>query len=192
MSTNTTSNLPVLTGEFLGLIIFAALRAILQAMTLASAGFYLGKRGVIPKSGAKLISAVSMRVAIPCLLFSRVLPAVDVELVISVWPMIFLPFVNVAAGSLLGWLVVKFTQPEESFRNGTIAAVALGNSTGLPIVLLSVIKDQIKYLWDDPTAKGGACPVYDPIVYLGVYLLTYPIVQWVAGGCVPRRTPSLP
>lgn len=183
------TNYPLITPEFVGSITLAALRAILQAMTIATAGFYLGRRGIMPKSGAKLISAVSMRVAIPCLLFSRVLPSVNVDLVASVWPMLFLPFLNVAFGSLLGYLVVKLTKPSPDFHSGTIAAVALGNSTGLPIVLLSVIKEQIRFLYTDPTAEGGACAVTDPIVYLGVYLLTYPIVQWVAGGILLMPKP---
>ena len=148
--------------EFLGSIALASLRAILQAMTLAAAGFYLGRRKVIPKTGAKLISAISMRVAIPCLLFSRVLPRVNIELVASVWPMLLLPFVNVGFGAFLGWCVCKLTRPKPDFRSGTVAAVALGNSTGLPIVLLSVIQEQIKYLYkniDRYGAPNTACSI---------------------------------
>jgi hypothetical protein len=138
---------------FIASIGLAALRAILQAITVAAAGFYLGRRGVMTKAGAKLVSAVSMRVAIPCLLFSRVLPSVDLKLVAAVWPMLFFPMLNVSVGALLGWVVVKVTRPAADFRAGTVAAVALGNSTGLPIVLLSVIQHSLAYLWTDYNAR---------------------------------------
>ena len=179
----------LITPDLVGDIALATFKAILQAMTIASAGFYLGKRGVMQKAGTKLISAVSMRVAIPCLLFSRALPAVNADLVASVWPMLFLPFINVFIGVCLGHLVVRVTRPNADFRNGTVAAVAMGNSTGLPIVLLSVIKGQISYLFKDSTGNYK-CAVTDPIVYLGVYLLTYPIVQWVAGGILLMPKPK--
>ena len=41
--TNSTDAYPVITGEFVGQIALAALRAVLQAMTIAAAGYYLGK-----------------------------------------------------------------------------------------------------------------------------------------------------
>ena len=98
--------------------------------------------------------------------------------------MLLLPFVFVSAGALLGWLVVVITNPPENFRKGTIAAVAFGNSTGMPIVLLSVLRSQLELLRgaSSSTITNGTLKIRDPIVYLSVYLLTYPIIQWVAGG----------
>ena len=176
-------------------IALAALQSILQALTVASAGFYLGKRGLMTKDGAKMISVVTMRVAIPCLLFSRILPSVNLELVAAVWPMLFMPIIFVSVGAILGKLVVLICKPPAEFINGTIAAAALGNSTGLPIVLLTVVKNQLGYIFGRPntTVHGRVVShVVDPVVFLGVYLLTYPIVQWVAGGLLlmPKPKPA--
>jgi predicted permease len=179
--------------ELVGQIALASLQAILEAMVLAAAGFYLGKRGLMTKEGSKLISAVSMRVAIPCLMFSSVLPSVDAALVAAVWPMLFLPAVFVGTGALLGRLVVLICRPPAEFEAGTIAAVALGNSTGLPIVLLTVIRNQLGYLMGKPNETINGKTVHhatNPIAFLGVYLLTYPIIQWLAGGLLLMPKPK--
>ncbi|KAL1507342.1 hypothetical protein AB1Y20_008188 [Prymnesium parvum] len=169
----------------MGAIATAALGSVLQAAVLASAGLYLGRKGFMTKAGAKLISTVSMKITIPCLLFSSVLPSVNLELVGAVWPMLLLPFVFVGTGALLGYLVVLITRPPANFRKGTIAAVAFGNSTGMPIVLLSVLQTQLSLLEGPSSTRltpSGMLQVRNPIVYLSIYLLTYPIIQWVAGG----------
>jgi predicted permease len=175
--TNSTNAQPIA-----GAIALASIKAILQAMTLAAAGFYLGRKGVMTKEGAKLISAISARVAIPTLYFTRVLPSVDLQLVGAVWPMLFMPLIICSIGSLLGWLTVLICKPKPAFRKGMIAAVAIGNATSMPIVLLSVIDEQASYLFGPATGPDGKSHVVDPIVYMGVYSLTWPIVQWIFGG----------
>lgn len=168
--------------DLAGKVALASLRSIIQAATIAAGGLYLGKKGIMTKPGAKLLSTMSMKVTIPCLLFSRVLPSVDLKLISAVWPMLFFPLIFVSVGAFFGWLVVLITRPADDFRAGTIAAVAFGNSTGMPILLLSVIGTQLKYLWDSGTDVAQGIHVDDPVVYLSVYLLTYPIIQWVVGG----------
>jgi predicted permease len=54
-----------------------------------------------------------------------------------------------------------------------VAAVAFANSTGLPITLLSVIHKSVP-----PDTELGRV---DPLLYLSVYLITYPIIQWGFG-----------
>lgn len=175
-----------------GSIALAALGSVGQAAVLASAGFYLGRKGLVTKEGSKLISTISMKVTIPCLLFSSVLPSVNLSLVGAVWPMLLLPCIFVSTGALLGRLVVAITQPPKSFRKGTIAAVAFGNSTGMPIVLLSVLQTQLSYLKGPSSSriKNGTLQIHDPIIYLSIYLLTYPIIQWVVGGWLLAPAPK--
>ena len=167
----------------MGKVAVASIKSILQAGVLASAGLYLGRTGIMTKEGAKLLSSMSMKITIPCLLFSRVLPSVDIPLLTAAWPMLLLPLVTVSVGALLGYLTVLATRPPDDFRSGMIAAVAFGNSTGMPIVLLTVIDSQLHYLWEGRDAHDHRHhQSSDPVVYLSIYLITYPIIQWVVGG----------
>ncbi|KAL1514512.1 hypothetical protein AB1Y20_003611 [Prymnesium parvum] len=189
----------------------ASLKSVLEALTLAAAGLYLGHSGVMTQSGAKLLSALSVKVTIPCLLFSRVLASVDYSVVVSVWPMLLLPVVLAALGSMVGWVVALLCKPPDEFRRGAVAAVACANSTGMPLILLSVLHTQLEYLFDEqpliiiallPAAPPSAPmmapkPTTDPVVYLGVYLLTFPVVQWLLGSCLlsphdSHGSPELP
>lgn len=137
-----------------------------------------------------------MNLLIPALLFVRVLDAATIDLLRSAWLAAVLPFFYVPCGALLGALCVLLTQPGEGFETGMIAAVTFGNSTGLPIIILSVVNDalmsrEIRAL----TARHahGDVPPTDPLVYLSIYSLTYPLLQWsignalLSGSCRLRR-----
>ena len=183
----------------------AALRSVLMAATLASGGAYLAWQGVMTPTFTKGLSSVSMQLTIPALLFSTVLPSVDFRLITSAWPLLLMPAVYVLVGCAIGVVVVAVCQPPADFRRGTIAAIAFGNSTGMPIVLLSVITQELQNWWVtlkhvDVQHAGEYATM--PLVYLSVYLITNPIMQWGVGywlltsslkdggGVARRKTPD--
>ena len=111
----------------------------------------MGRAGHISKAGTRVLSVLSMRVTIPCMLFSRVVPQVSWELLLEAWPMALLPLFFVATGVdpsrlrlelylqssepsrnrtglALGSAVVKITRPPDSFRKLVVAAIAFGSS----------------------------------------------------------------
>eukprot|EP00668_Euglena_longa_P003639 GGOE01004259.1.p1 GENE.GGOE01004259.1~~GGOE01004259.1.p1 ORF type:complete len:373 (-),score=100.57 GGOE01004259.1:306-1424(-) len=124
-----------------------------------------------------------------CLLFSSVLnctqdwstdpcPSV-IDTMQYGWPLLMLPLLNVMCGLLLGKLVVMLAPPRPDFSRAAVAAVAFGNSTGLPITLLTVI-----HMSFPPTSQLGGV---DPTLYLSLYLLVYPILQWGVGTLLLRK-----
>ena len=88
-------------------------------------------------------------------------------------------------GCPAGTQVCCLTRPAANFRKSVIAAVAFGNSTGLPITLLSVIHASF--------AKTHPLGRINPTLFLAVYLIPYPVLQWVAGGyLMGLLTPGAP
>eukprot|EP00966_Prymnesium_polylepis_P079230 1836288-Prymnesium_polylepis.1 len=79
------------------------------------------------------MSMLSMRITVPALLFTSVLPAINLPLLARVWPMFIFPALYASMGALFGWVVILLCDPPEDFRRGTIAAIAFGNSTGAPL-----------------------------------------------------------
>ncbi|KAJ1623876.1 hypothetical protein T492DRAFT_882889 [Pavlovales sp. CCMP2436] len=120
------------------LVFGASLRSVGTAAVLALPGVFLARNGVITRDVSRGISHMSMQVSIPCLLFASVVPGVDLAVLRQCWPLLLLPFVWVGLGLVLGKLVVWICKPSASFSSGAVAAVAFGNSTGMPIVLLKV------------------------------------------------------
>ncbi|CAE7806503.1 PILS2 [Symbiodinium sp. CCMP2456] len=130
---------------------------------------------------------ITMKLAIPALLFSRILYCDQcntggnqcapcqpfVSIILSSWILFVLPMVVVGLGVLLGKTAAVLTSAPSDFSRGTVCAVAFGNSTGLPIVLLSVIS-----LGTPATGSMGSI---DPLLRLPVYLMLYPVLQWGVG-----------
>ena len=170
-------------GLSVGAVIIASMRSIGTALTMAACGAYLSRRGVLTAPVTKALAKVSMQLTMPCLLFTSILnctqdwstdPCPDIKQSIKEgWPLLFLPLVNVGIGAMLGKLIVEIRGPPPNFRSAIIAACAFGNSTGLPVTLLAVI-----HMSFPPTAKLGAT---NPILFLSVYLLLYPVLQWGFG-----------
>ena len=80
----------------------------------------------------------------------------------------------VGSGFVVGYgaAVVSGT-PRSQFRS-VLAACGFGNSTGLPITLLTVVHANFP-----ETSDLGHI---DPTLFLSVYLLLYPVLQWGIGG----------
>ena len=62
-----------------------------------------------------------------------------------------------------------------NFRRGAICAVAFGNSTGMPVVLLTVVSQSMTAFGNGPIGHT------DPLLHLPAYLMLYPVLQWGIG-----------
>ena len=158
-------------------LLLVVLRAVATVTAVAACGAVLALRGTLGAETQRFLSMLSMRVTIPALLFSTAASSVTPALLASAWPLTLLPFVYVPVGLALGELAVRVARPPPGVRSAVRAACALGNSTGLPVVLLTVVSDALI----TPAARAAFGPRLQPLAYLPLYLLTYPLLQWSAG-----------
>ncbi|KAK3288415.1 hypothetical protein CYMTET_4108 [Cymbomonas tetramitiformis] len=176
-------------------LLYASLRSIGCTWTMVACGVYLSRKGFVSAQTSKNLSNVSMQLTIPCLLFTSILnctqdwdPSTKCpelrETLRTAWPLMVLPLWYVTAGILVGKLAATLSNAPEDFRKVAVAAVAFGNSTGMPITLLTVIHSSFP--------RRSELGKVDPVMYLSVYLLTYPILQWGIGSNVlqSKDTPS--
>jgi len=160
----------------------ASVRSVGTACTLAAVGIYLHRRGFIFGDGKKCLALISQQCTIPLFLFTKVVycnqdwsdePCPDVtDKLNDIWVLLFWPAYVVAWGLLVGWIAAKISNT--SNKKAVMAACAFGNSTGLPITLLSVVHANFP-----TTTELGSV---DPTLFLSVYLLLYPVLQWGVGG----------
>ena len=92
----------------------------------------------------------------------------------DLWMLLLWPFYVVLCGLISGYIVAKLSNTPPNQQRACMAAIAFPNSTGLAITLLSVIHKQFS-----SSAELGKI---DPIAFLSVYLLLYPVLQWGLGG----------
>ena len=153
----------------------------LTAAVLAIAGIYMTRSGFMGQEVTRGLAALQMRCLMPCLLFSRVLPAVSPRLLVLNWPMLLLPLAMVPIGLALGKLVAllsgSLVRPQDHWI--VVCATAFPNSISLPTVLLTVVQE-ILY-------RGGAAVppdglVADPLVFVGFYQPVHMTLLWALGG----------
>jgi predicted permease len=67
----------------------------------------------------------------------------------------------------------RTTAEQDTFQNAVFAAIAFGNSTGLPLTLVSIVHNSA-------SATSGLSAV-DPSLFVSIYLIFNPILQWSVG-----------
>lgn len=94
------------------------------------------------------------------------------EIISQSWYLSLLPVVVVGCGMVLGKLLVSFCRCPPGSQAACVAAVSLGNSTGMPVVILQVLT---------PSLMRSHAIDEDPLIYLSVYLVIYSLLQWTVG-----------
>jgi predicted permease len=151
---------------------------------MAAVGAYLHRRDYIVGNGKRTLALISQQITIPAFLFTKIVycnqdwsdqPCPDITGNLGdIWILLFWPAYVVSVGIGVGYIAARASNtPREQYRS-VLAACAFGNSTGLPITLLTVIHANFS-----PTQELGAI---DPTLFLSVYLLLYPVLQWSIGG----------
>lgn len=166
--------------------------AVAQTLSMAMIGAIFARMGILDANSRKVLSTLSMKITIPCLLFSNILDcpqrpgqAADAcpdlrHSLVAAWPMLLLPFLWVAFGALTG-RVASFLAPR-NLKGTAIVACAFPNSTGLPITLLSALSNVP--LTKDPTPSTQMRAF---LLMLSIYQITYPVLQWGIGGRILKE-----
>jgi predicted permease len=193
-------------------IFVAATQSVGTAATLAGAGFYFHRRVILKRNnhqknndggknnaviiddtaGKKMLALISQQVTIPAFLFTKIVrcpPSIDGDgieaesndcpslidnLGNDLWMMLFLPFFVVTCGLIIGRLAAFLSATPSRQTKIVMATCAFANSTGLPITLLTVVHSNFP-----ASTKLGR---HDPTIFLSIYLLLYPVLQWGIGG----------
>lgn len=162
----------------------ASVHSVGTAVTLAAVGVYLHRREFVSSEGKRTLAKISQQVTFPLFLFTKIIycnqnwsteecPDVTKSLR-DVWILLLWPLVVVGVGCLVGYgAAIVSGCPKSQFRS-VLAACGFGNSTGLPITLLTVVHTNFP-----ETSDLGHI---DPCLFLSVYLLLYPVLQWGIGG----------
>ena len=170
----------------------ASTRSVGTAATLASAGIYIHRLGFTTNESKKLLAKISQQVTVPALLFTKIVYCKQdssqtkctsiFDMLDSVWMILFWPIYVVGCGLIIGQLTIRITKTPTYHRPLVLACCAFANSTGLPITLLSVIHQNFP-----PSTELGKI---DPTLFLSIYLLIYPVLQWGIGGWLLMKDES--
>lgn len=162
----------------------ASIKSVGTAIILAVVGIYLHRRGIVSLEEKRTLAKISQQVVFPLFLFTKTIycnqnwsdqPCPDITKSLQdVWILLFWPAFVVGIGLLLGYGAAVLSDTPKSQLRPVLVACGFGNSTGLPITLLTVVRDNSR--------PGNGLGQIDPTLFLSVYLLLYPVLQWGVGG----------
>lgn len=179
-------------------IFLQALKTVAQIMVVAGVGVILARRGILTAERSKSIATISVNLFLPCLIFTdmlyceqcmcdtcpkragtcRACPYIH-ELVLQSWFLFLWPLVVVGVGFMFGKIVARFCRCSDELGAACVVAVSFGNSTGLPVVILQVTRNSL-------LAEGILAE--DPLLFLPMYLILYPVLQWTLGDWLLRQS----
>jgi predicted permease len=162
----------------------ASLRSVGAACMLALVGIYLHRRGFIVGEGKKTLALICQQALIPTYLCVKTMycnqnnsdkscPDV-VKSLNQIWILLIWPAYVVSVGAICAYIFSLIIKPPKKQIKAMYAAIMFGNSTALPITMLTVVHSNFP--------KSSILGKVDPTLFLSIYLLLYPVLQWGIGG----------
>ncbi|KAH9990764.1 auxin efflux carrier [Russula vinacea] len=157
-----------------GALIWTSIRPLLRTFLTVGAGFALCKAKLFPTEAARGGAQIVLNIALPCLLFSRIVPAFTSQNIGSLAPLTVVGLLYGAAGAAMAWAITQFFWVPHRFRYGIVAAGGWGNYGDIPTAIAMGI-----------TASAPFDGVDDEnlaIAYISTLILVFFITLFPLGG----------
>ncbi|KAJ8515925.1 hypothetical protein ONZ45_g6719 [Pleurotus djamor] len=111
-----------------GQLIWISLRPLLRLFICVGSGFAVTKADLFPPAGARGAGQVILNIALPCLLFSKIVPAFSSDNISVLGALIVVAILHLSIGVLMAWIVKQFFWVPHRFRYGILVAGGWGNN----------------------------------------------------------------
>lgn len=126
-------------GQLFGMfatLLLAATVPVLKVCLLCGTGWICARQGLLSPASRKTISGLVYYLFMPCLVFSKLGPALSWDRLCRWWPLPINTCASLAVGMLLGYVQIPIVKPEEWLKPHVVVCTALGNVGTLPLVLV--------------------------------------------------------
>ncbi|KAJ2915823.1 hypothetical protein MD484_g4581, partial [Candolleomyces efflorescens] len=157
-----------------GALIWISLRPLLQLAIGVACGFVITRLDMFPPIAARGASQIILNVTMPCLMFSKIVPAFNADNIRVFGPLLLVAGTYQLLGIVLAWIIKQFFWVPHRFRHGLLVAGGWGNIGDIPIsVILSVT---------GTAPFSGTQDQNLSIAYLSVFLLVFIFTLFPLGG----------
>jgi predicted permease len=183
-----------------------ALHATLKTSLVVGAGAVLSRFGYWRDSTVSDMSAATVRVLLPCFLWSSLAADLRLEALRRAWMVPVFAAAHILVGGTLGlaalaalaacrrrarrrrgFLLASAPPSRHPFWEGVLAACAFSNASGLPLSLLPTVLQGAPHLWVGSAAAGGsdaerlAKTQALAVVLVTLYAVLNKCIMWTAG-----------
>ncbi|KAJ0024363.1 hypothetical protein Pint_09161 [Pistacia integerrima] len=122
-------------------LFIAASIPVLKVLLITALGSYLALDhvNILSEDARKHINNVVFYVFNPALVSSSLAGTITYESMVKLWFMPINVLITFLVGSILGWIVIKFTRPPSHLRGLIVGCCAAGNLGNLPLIILPAV-----------------------------------------------------
>ncbi|KAH8818630.1 auxin efflux carrier [Flagelloscypha sp. PMI_526] len=156
-----------------GFLIYSGVMPLLKTFIAIGFGFLISWKGLFPPQAYRGASQVTMNIALPCLMFSSMVPAFNHDNISAIGPLLLLSAIYMAFGFIGGMVIREVFYVPRNFWQGLIVMCGMSNWGNLPNAIVITVTGQDPF---DPSK--------DPqlgVSYVAIFILAFNIVFWSLG-----------
>jgi len=156
-----------------GYYIYAGFVPLLKTFLTILAGFVLTKNGLWTPAGAKGSAVVNVNIALPCLVFSSIVPAFNSTNIAYLGPIFLMAFFYIFAGLLMTMILREIVFVPRQFRWGLVTCGTMSNWNNLPTAVLMTVFMHAPFNGSADTQLG--------IAFIAVFIVAFQITYFASG-----------
>ncbi|KAF8988452.1 auxin efflux carrier [Cyathus striatus] len=158
----------------IGELIWVSFRPLIRLVICAACGFAITKADIFPLAAARGAGQIVLNIALPSLMFSKVVAAFTSDNVNALGPLVLVAVIYEVIGVLLAWIIKSVFWVPHRFRYGILVAGGWGNVGDIPTSVIMSITGSAPF--------SGIGDQNLAIAYISVFLLVYLVTLFPMGG----------
>lgn len=148
---------------------FCSAKAVGTVLLVSLAGVALVRMKVVGEDSLKVLSQAVFSMMLPCLFFAKTAERVDIPALKELWAVPLCAVIFIGCGLASAYVIGRLCG-ERNFLKASVAAASFGNSSFIPIPLVTAVALSFPSLGADKAASG--------ITYISLYMLLDSILFW--------------
>ncbi|GLB38694.1 putative auxin efflux carrier [Lyophyllum shimeji] len=157
-----------------GELIWASCRPLIRLVLCVASGFILTKTDNFPPVAARGAGQVMLNIALPCLMFSRIVPAFTSDNISALGPLVLVAVLYEALGILMAWITKQLFWVPHRFRYGILVAGGWGNVGDIPTSVIVSVTGAAPF--------NGTLDQNLSVAYISAFILVFMLTLFPCGG----------
>ncbi|KAK0235455.1 auxin efflux carrier [Armillaria nabsnona] len=157
-----------------GTLIWISLRPLLRLIMCVSCGYAITKADIFPRVAAQGAGQIALNITIPCLMFSKMVPAFTSDNIGALGPLLLICVIYQALSVGIAWLTKQLFWVPHRFRYGILVAGGWANYGDIPTAVIMSITGAAPF--------NGESDQNLSVAYISVFILYYMITFFPMGG----------
>ncbi|KAJ4474504.1 auxin efflux carrier [Lentinula aciculospora] len=167
-----------------GFLIYEGVMPLLKTYIAIFIGYTVARTGLFPPAASRSSSQLTMNVALPCLIFSNIVPAFTPSNISAIGPLMLLAVIYILVGFVSGLIIREVCFVPRNFWQGIIICTGMSNWGNLPTSVVQSVTAHAPF--------DGTTDVELGVSFVSIFIMVYHIFFWVFGAAASLQWDFLP